>query len=59
MGDNILGLPERTNESTGAYAKMCTIVAEELSVPVIDIWSKMQQTPGWEKSFLRYGEGLL
>lgn len=49
-----LGLPERTNESAGTYAKACVEVAKELSIPVINIWSKMQQFPGWEKSFLRY-----
>ncbi|WOL08263.1 hypothetical protein Cni_G17015 [Canna indica] len=53
-GDNS-GLPERTNESAGAYAKACISVAEELGLPVIDVWSKMQQVPNWEKSCLRDG----
>ncbi|THU60669.1 hypothetical protein C4D60_Mb07t15220 [Musa balbisiana] len=54
-GDNSSGLPERTNESAGAYAKACVAVANELGLPVIDIWSKMLQFPDWEKSFLRDG----
>ena len=54
FGDNPSGLPERTNESAGAYAKACIAVAKESGIPVIDIWSKMQQFPNWEKIFLRY-----
>ncbi|XP_074567428.1 GDSL esterase/lipase At5g45920 [Curcuma longa] len=49
------GLPERTNESAGAYAKVCKAVAEELGLPVIDIWSIMQGCPNWEKSCLSDG----
>lgn len=52
--DGPSGLPERTNESAGAYAKACVAVAKELGVPYIDLWTKMQQFPDWEKSFLRY-----
>lgn len=48
------GLPERTNDSAGAYAKACLAVATGSNIPVIDIWSIMQQFLGWEKSFLRY-----
>lgn len=54
-GDNPSGLPERTNEYAGAYAKACITVARESGVPVIDLWSKMQLFPDWEKSFLRDG----
>ncbi|EHA8591085.1 putative GDSL esterase/lipase [Cocos nucifera] len=57
FGDNPSGLPERTNESAGAYAKACIAVAKESGIPVIDIWSKMQQFPNWEKVFLRYPFG--
>ncbi|XP_008783917.1 GDSL esterase/lipase At5g45920 [Phoenix dactylifera] len=55
FGDNPSGLPERTNVSAGAYAKACIAVANESGIPVIDIWSKMQQFPNWEKIFLRDG----
>ncbi|KAI0492019.1 hypothetical protein KFK09_026284 [Dendrobium nobile] len=55
FGDDPSGLPERTNDSAGAYAKACIAVASESNIPVIDIWSKMQQFSGWEKSFLRDG----
>lgn len=54
-GEDTSGLPERTNESAGAYAKACISVAKESGLPVIDIWSKMQQIPGWEKNLLRDG----
>ncbi|XP_022142322.1 GDSL esterase/lipase At5g45920 isoform X2 [Momordica charantia] len=45
--------PERTNNAAGDYAKACIAVATECGVPVIDIWTKMQQIPGWEKACLR------
>ncbi|XP_010277729.1 PREDICTED: GDSL esterase/lipase At5g45920-like [Nelumbo nucifera] len=54
-GDNPSGLPERTNEAAGAYAKACVEVAGECGLPVIDLWSRMQQLPGWEKACLRDG----
>ncbi|KAJ8501047.1 hypothetical protein OPV22_011599 [Ensete ventricosum] len=54
-GDNSSGLPERTNEVAGAYAKACVAVAEESGLPVIDIWTRMHKFPGWEKLFLRDG----
>ncbi|KAF6177144.1 hypothetical protein GIB67_025481 [Kingdonia uniflora] len=55
FGDNPSGLPERTNEAAGAYAKACISVSGECGVAVIDIWSKMQQIPNWEKSCLSDG----
>uniref|UniRef100_A0A0E0DX74 Uncharacterized protein n=1 Tax=Oryza meridionalis TaxID=40149 RepID=A0A0E0DX74_9ORYZ len=54
-GGDCAGLPERTNESAGAYARACVEVAAECGLRVIDIWSKMQRFPGWESSFLRDG----
>ncbi|KAJ8616441.1 hypothetical protein MRB53_035813 [Persea americana] len=54
-GDNLDGLPERTNEFAGSYAKACISVAGECGIPVVDLWSKMQQFPGWEKAFLSDG----
>ncbi|KAJ4981615.1 hypothetical protein NE237_032452 [Protea cynaroides] len=50
--ENPSGLPERTNEAAGAYAKACIEVAGENGLPVVDLWSKMQQLPGWEKNCL-------
>ena len=49
----MLGLPERTNESAGAYAKACIAVAGECGVPVVDLWTKMQQFPDWQNAYLR------
>ncbi|KAI5657282.1 hypothetical protein M9H77_26075 [Catharanthus roseus] len=49
------GLPERTNESAGSYAKACLAVASDSQVFAVDIWTKMQQFPGWHKACLRDG----
>ena len=46
-------LPERMNEVTGVYAKQCVELAKELGLPSISLWSKMQETEGWQKKFLR------
>lgn len=48
------GLPERTNAAAGVYARACVEVARQCGVRAIDIWSRMQKFPGWEKAFLRY-----
>ncbi|XP_047312131.1 GDSL esterase/lipase At5g45920-like [Impatiens glandulifera] len=55
FSENPLGLVERTNEAAGEYAKACISVAEECGAPVIDLWTKMQQVPGWQNSYLRDG----
>ncbi|XP_074381674.1 GDSL esterase/lipase At5g62930 isoform X3 [Apium graveolens] len=52
-GDKAMKLPERTNEVTGLYAKQCIELAEELGIPSINLWSKMQETDGWQKKFLK------
>ncbi|XP_072960997.1 GDSL esterase/lipase At5g62930 isoform X1 [Typha angustifolia] len=54
-GDNARKLSERTNEITGVYAKKCLELAKEMHLPCIDIWSKMQETKGWQKMFLSDG----
>ncbi|KAK1363104.1 GDSL esterase/lipase [Heracleum sosnowskyi] len=54
-GDEAMKLPERTNEVTGLYAKQCIELAEELGLPSINLWSKMQETDGWQKKFLNDG----
>lgn len=53
--ENPLNQPERTNEAAGAFAKACVAVARESCLPVIDLWTKMQQFPGWQKAHLRDG----
>ncbi|KAK9936545.1 hypothetical protein M0R45_013381 [Rubus argutus] len=53
--ENPLNQPERTNEAAGAFAKACVAVARESGLPVIDLWTKMQQFPGWQKDHLRDG----
>ncbi|KAF5472988.1 hypothetical protein F2P56_009640 [Juglans regia] len=53
--DNPSGQPERTNEAASAYAKTCVAVARECEIPVVDLWTKMQQFPDWEKACLRDG----
>ncbi|KAH9312163.1 hypothetical protein KI387_027198, partial [Taxus chinensis] len=54
-GENAVELPERTNEVAGTYAKSCLEVASESGVPVIDLWSRMQETPGWQQTYLSDG----
>lgn len=53
-GENARDLPERTNEVTGLYAKQCIELAKEMGVRCVDLWSKMQETEGWQKKFLRF-----
>ncbi|KAL5544192.1 hypothetical protein UlMin_007976 [Ulmus minor] len=54
-GDKARKLSERTNEATGLYAKQCIDLANELGLPYINLWSKMQETVGWQKKFLSDG----
>eukprot|EP00252_Welwitschia_mirabilis_P003544 TRINITY_DN1360_c0_g1_i3.p1 TRINITY_DN1360_c0_g1~~TRINITY_DN1360_c0_g1_i3.p1 ORF type:complete len:239 (+),score=47.51 TRINITY_DN1360_c0_g1_i3:199-915(+) len=54
-GGSAPDLPERTNAAAGKYARCSKAVAEEAGVPVIDIWSKMQETDGWQQIFLDDG----
>ncbi|GMI99463.1 hypothetical protein like AT5G62930 [Hibiscus trionum] len=54
-GEKAMKLPERTNENAGVYAKGCIEVAGELGIRSINIWSKMQETDGWQKKYLRDG----
>ncbi|WCJ26102.1 SGNH hydrolase-type esterase superfamily protein [Euphorbia peplus] len=54
-GEKAMELPERTNEMAGNYARQCVELANELGVPSIDVWSKMQETEGWQKKFLSDG----
>ncbi|CAH9104381.1 unnamed protein product [Cuscuta europaea] len=54
-GDKAMKSPERTNLVTGEYAKQCLDLAVELGLPSIDLWSKMQETMGWQKIFLSDG----
>ncbi|XP_061363457.1 GDSL esterase/lipase At5g45920 [Gastrolobium bilobum] len=53
--DDPQGLPERTNEAAGEYARVCIAVAGECGIPVIDLWTKMQQYPDWRKEYLSDG----
>eukprot|EP00884_Botryococcus_braunii_P006854 jgi/Botrbrau1/1616/Bobra.0185s0031.1 len=47
--------PERTNAYTRHYAEACKAVAAELGVPVLDLWTKMQEQTEWESAFLSDG----
>lgn len=53
-GEEARKLPERTNEMAGVYASQCIELAREMNIHCIDIWSKMQETAGWQKLYLRY-----
>ena len=52
-GEKAMKLPERTNEAAGDYANGCIEVAKEVGVSSINLWSKMQETEGWQKKFLK------
>ncbi|KAL1333959.1 hypothetical protein HN51_062823 [Arachis hypogaea] len=54
-GENAMKFPERTNEVTGQYASACVETAKEIGVFSVDLWSKMQETDGWQKKFLSDG----
>ncbi|KAK4437235.1 GDSL esterase/lipase [Sesamum alatum] len=54
-GDKASGTPDRTTEATGVYAKQCVTLADELGLPSVNLWSKMQETDGWQKKFLSDG----
>lgn len=53
-GEKAMKLPERTNEVAGIYANECVSLASELGIPSINLWSKMQETEGWQRKFLRF-----
>ncbi|KAE8669800.1 GDSL esterase/lipase [Hibiscus syriacus] len=53
--ENPSGLPERTNEAAGAFAKACVEAVAEYGIPVVDLWTRMQQYPDWRKAFLSDG----
>ncbi|XP_009783081.1 GDSL esterase/lipase At5g45920 [Nicotiana sylvestris] len=53
--ENKLGLPERTNEVAGNYAKASLAVAAECGVLAVDLWTRMQQLPGWQTACLSDG----
>lgn len=50
-----MGLPERTNEVAGNYAKASLAVAAECGVLAVDLWTRMQQLPGWQTACLSDG----
>ncbi|KAJ0048910.1 hypothetical protein Pint_15456 [Pistacia integerrima] len=54
-GEKAMKEPERTNEVAGVYARQCVELAKDLGIPAIDLWSKMQETEGWQKKFLSDG----
>ncbi|PWA58228.1 SGNH hydrolase-type esterase superfamily protein [Artemisia annua] len=54
-GEKAMKLPERTNEVTGDYANGCVEVAKEFGVSSVNLWSRMQETQGWQKKFLSDG----
>ncbi|PWA59501.1 SGNH hydrolase-type esterase superfamily protein [Artemisia annua] len=54
-GEKAMKLPERTNEAAGDHANGCIEVAKEVGVSSINLWSKMQETEGWQKKFLNDG----
>ncbi|XP_073226743.1 GDSL esterase/lipase At5g62930 [Cicer arietinum] len=51
-GENARELSERTNEAAGEYANACVEIAKEMGLAYINLWTKMQETDGWQNKFL-------
>ena len=47
FGDKATGVLERTTERAGAYAREAMRVADELSVPYLDVHNRMYVEPDW------------
>jgi lysophospholipase L1-like esterase len=47
---------DRTNVYTKQYAECCKEVAKELDLPVVDLWTSMQEPKGW--GTLLFNDGL-
>lgn len=44
---------ERTNQQAGIYANACKQLGQELSIPVIDVWTEFQdQSIDWAERYL-------
>ncbi|XP_022941566.1 GDSL esterase/lipase At5g62930-like [Cucurbita moschata] len=56
--EEALEFPERRNEVTGLYATKCLELANEMGLHAIDLWSKLQETEGWQNKFLSDGVHL-
>ncbi|CAI0398602.1 unnamed protein product [Linum tenue] len=54
-GEKAMEFPERTNDMAGVYAWQCVDLAKELGVWSINLWSKMQETDGWQQKYLSDG----
>lgn len=48
-------IPERTNEFTGQYAAAVRQLAGSLGLPVLDLWTELQQHAGWQTKYLEDG----
>lgn len=48
-------VPERTNAFTKQYVEACKQVAADLDIPVLDLWTKMQEAPNWDTAYLSDG----
>jgi hypothetical protein len=48
-------ITERTNAFTGQYAVKVKHLANELGLPVVDLWTEMQKQPGWQIEYLEDG----
>jgi lysophospholipase L1-like esterase len=52
MGTSDLVPPDRTLSASGAYAAAAQRVGNALGVPVLDMWTVLQQEPGWREVLL-------
>jgi lysophospholipase L1-like esterase len=47
--------PDRTLEYTQQYAAAVLDLGRQLQVPVVDLFHKLQHTPGWQTELLKDG----
>lgn len=47
-----LPAPERTNETAGQYAAACSALAQDLNVPVVNLWEAFQKVDDWADELL-------
>ena len=48
-------IPERTNKYTEKYAEACRDLAAREGLPVLDLWTQLQEYINWESTFLNDG----
>ena len=50
-----LEVSERTNEAAGQYATAVEVLAAELGLPCLNLWTSFQRVDGWQQRLLSDG----